>query len=320
MVRSTQTKQRPYSLYVILAGIVIGCCASLTVAATTAPPPPGTPPVLLTLSVPSIELKQQKEDSVLQAAAPVDVAVGSFLTQWRVSAVATDAQGPDGARVKARDIYMIPLSIPGTPTMAYTGQPVSLGEPRVVASGVNTEQKIVGVNGLLFRTALDPMAPPGEYKGQIRFILEGRGLEPTPGPTLNFTLCHDPFVSISLEPDAMQFGSLVPGEHDANNQVKLSVSTNIRKLEVNISLTQLNQNTGSGIVPRSALVLAGGESAQKAVHNAHSVKFGSTDFVWKPDCGQSSLFLAGRADITMDLTPGDYRGIIHVDYHAPSGG
>jgi len=300
-------------------------------------PFPKGEPVVVYLSDAAVVLAEGKAPGEFELKKPVTVTVGSWLTRWSISCEAEPAVGPGNAIIPPEDIYVLPVKSPENSRKKYSGSPMSLAKPVLIADGGATSRKMIEVNSVHLKIKTDPLKPAGTYRGTVRIhreipgSLSGKSRRPpkmrpkSKGPgkeeyvgVLSFALTIPEYVNFSMDPEGLQFGSLIPGVREAVKPVAFQVESN-SDIEVNVTLPELTRQDGEGTIPGSQICLGIGETAQDALRDAKAKEFGDNAIIWKGKPGTHTLHLFSKLNITMDIKPGTYGGTIDVTYQTPTG-
>jgi len=300
-------------------------------------PFPKGEPVVVYLSDAAVVLAEGKAPGEFELKKPVTVTVGSWLTRWSISCEAEPAVGPGNAVIPPEDIYVLPVKSPENSRKKYSGSPMSLAKPVLIADGGATSRKMVEVNTLHLNVRTDPLKPAGTYRGTVRIhreipgSLSGKSRRPPkmspkskPGGkkeyvgVLSFALTIPEYVNFSMDPEGLQFASLIPGIREAVKPVAFQVESN-SDIEVNVTLPELTRQDGEGTIPDSQICIGAGDTPQDALRDAKGKQFGENTVRWKCTPGKHTIYLFSRLNITIRIPAGRYGGVINVDYQTPSG-
>jgi hypothetical protein len=295
------------------------------------------PSVVVFLSPSEVVLAEGKAPGEFILEEPVTVEVGSSLIRWAISCEAEPAVGPEDGVIPPEDIFVLPAKSPTDPKKKYSGSAINLAKPVLIGDGGATSRKMIEVNALHLNVKTDPLKPAGTYRGKIYVQRETPGSFPSrprrpagpkpgkgrPGKeeyvgVLTFSLTIPEYVNFSMDPEGMQFGSLMPGEREATRPVPLKVETNCHDLMVNLIIQELKHEDGKNIIPPENICLGAGLTPADAVRDAGRRRFGENAVIWKCDLGEQTFYIFCRLDVTFDIKAGKYGGVINLTYESPS--
>lgn len=265
---------------------------------------PAEPPLRIKLDAERLALKHTGAET-FETAVPVTITIETAQPRWEILCKAEDAKGPEERVIPAETIFAV----------HGNGSQVSVENFKKVAEGGAGRKKVA----IKFRASPGPLWswPPGTYEGTLEFKLSPLEGQSRWRRTVPYRIEVGPFVSITTSPGAMEFGGVTPGLHGTKEPVRLKVVTNVRHLKVDVSIGELTHGEGKSKVPVSNLTLAMATYPRTARLNAGHRRFGENAFNWTCQPGRNEIYMFGRIKIGMNMAPGSYQGLIHVDYQIP---
>lgn len=257
-----------------------------------------------------VEGDEDKDNQRYQSG-PVQVTVDANYVSWVLFLEASDAIGPGGSKIAARDVM---VAVQGGTVL---GKARDLKNPlEILAGGIGLPQPYVQdvQLNMVFSTEVSSDLPAGIYTGQLTFFTRGnlRPNKPVVVAVVDYCIIIQSYCSITVNPGAMNFGTVQIGDNDALNGVEVKVRTNQKGSSIVIDLGGLSGNAHGDTIPPSALALGRGSTMTAAMADAQSRPYGDTHLVWTPLCGISRMYLFGRAHIDLTMQPDQYAGLITV--------
>ena len=253
----------------------------------------------------------EEKDNQRYRSGPVEVTVDANYVSWVMFLEASDANGPGGSKILARDLF---VSLEGGNA---PGNARHLKNPlEILAGGIGLPKPYVQdvLLRMVFTTEVSSDLPAGIYTGQLTFFTRGNlgPNKPVVVAVVDYCIIIQSYCQITVNPGAMNFGTVQQGDNDALNGIEVKVRSNQSGGTVVIDLGGLSGNDHGDTIPPTALILGHGSTPAAAVTDAHSRAYGDTHFVWTPPGGTSRLYLFGRAQIDLTMQPDQYAGLITV--------
>lgn len=261
------------------------------------------PHVNVSASAESLNLGNALEPGLYHSPAELIIRVAANISYGSVVISATPFQSAEGDVIPPDRIL---VKLPVTGQFLPLTNPVPISQP--VGPGIRELP-------LMFRIQTEPTDPAGTYTGTFGFLTEPGNIYPgAPGPSVPCTVVLDPHAAISVDPAGMPFGNVTPDiTAESVNTPPVSVTTNQRELQIQISMTALDHSDGSTeTIPGSMTCLASGNTENEARTNAAQTPFDQNSLVWTCNPGVQTIYLAGRMKVDLGVKPGAYQGKINV--------